>query len=285
MRTIILPDEKTEIPVLGQGTWLTFEHKNVRFEQEKAALLAGIEAGMTLIDTAEMYGESMTETLVGQALQGLPREKLFLVSKIYPYNAGVQNIFKSCTASLRRLQTDYLDLYLVHWRGQIPLAETVYCMENLKTEGLIRRWGVSNFDTDDMRELWETNDGCNCTVNQVLYNAGSRGIEYDLLPWMRAHDVFLMAYCPLGHGGAFQRDLLKNAALQRLALKHQVSVAQILLAFAIRDSASIAIPCSRQKAHTLDNAAAATIKLDADDLLVIDAEFPSPRHKIPLDIL
>lgn len=283
MRTVTLPDN-TIVPALGQGTWLTFENTDKRYEQEKAALLAGIDAGMTLIDTAEMYGEGRTETLVGRAIQSIAREKLFLVSKVYSFNAGAHAIFTSCVNSLKRLQTDYLDLYLLHWRGSVPLAETVRGMEELRAQGLIRRWGISNFDVSDMEELWQVPMGENCAVNQVLYHVGSRGIEYDLLPWLQAHNVPLMAYCPLGHGGRRQQNLLQNNTLKGIAQAHNAGVAQILLAFVLRHGNTVAIPCSRQKQHTLENAAAAEIILSADDLAAIDAAFPPPKHQMPLDM-
>ena len=185
---------------IGQGTWYLGEDPD-RFDAECSALRAGVEAGMNLIDTAEMYGDGAAEELVGRAIQGLDRDKLFLVSKVYPFNAGRGDIRVSCEDSLMRMKTDHLDLYLLHWRGSVPLAETVECMEELKEDGLIRAWGVSNLDTDDMQELFAQPDGTHCAANQVLYNVGSRGIEYDLLPLMRQHQIPVMAYCPLAQAG------------------------------------------------------------------------------------
>lgn len=282
-RQVRLPDG-TEVPALGQGTWFLGEQK-ARFEQEKEALIAGVDAGMTLIDTAEMYGSGKAESLIGSTIAGMDRSRLFLVSKVYPHNAGRKQIFKSCMASLERMGTDYLDLYLLHWRGGIPLEETVACMEQLKKEGKIRRWGVSNFDISDMEELWSVPGGKNCAVNQVLYHAASRGIEYDLLPWMREHHMPLMAYCPLAQGGDLRRGLYDNKVLNQIAADHGASVSQVLLAFVLRDGSTIAIPRSSQKTHTLDNAGADEVVLTAEELAMIDKEFPAPTRKVYLDIV
>lgn len=282
-RNVILPDG-TRVPALGQGTWFLGE-KRLQEEQEKEALISGIHAGMTLIDTAEMYGNGKAEELIGKTIRGMDRSQLFLVSKVYPHNAGRKNIFKSCMASLERMGTDYLDLYLLHWRGGIPLSETVACMEQLKKEGKIRRWGVSNFDVDDMEELWSVKGGENCAVNQVLYHAASRGIEYDLLPWMREHHVPLMAYCPLAQGGDLRRGLYQSAVLKKIADSHSASVSQVLLAFVLRDGNTIAIPRSSKKEHTLENAGADSLVLTEEELAAIDKEFAPPSRKVYLDIV
>lgn len=282
-RHVTLPDGAS-VPAIGQGTWFLGEQRT-RMEQEKEALTAGVKAGMTLIDTAEMYGSGKAESLIGRTIAGMDRSSLFLVSKVYPHNAGRKNIFKSCLASLERMGTDYLDLYLLHWRGGIPLEETVECMEQLKKEGKIRRWGVSNFDTSDMEELWSVPGGKNCAVNQVLYHAASRGIEYDLLPWMREHHVPLMAYCPLAQGGDLRRGLYENAVLKNIAAAHGASISQVLLAFVVRDGSTIAIPRSSRKEHTLDNAGADGLALTEAELSAIDQEFPAPRRKVYLDIV
>lgn len=280
---VTLPDG-TMVPAIGQGTWFLGERK-AAFEQEKEALTAGVGAGMTLLDTAEMYGSGKAEELIGKTIQGMRREDLFIVSKVYPHNAGRKNIFKSCMASMNRMGVDYLDLYLLHWRGGIPLAETVACMEQLKKEGKIRRWGVSNFDTDDMEELWSVPNGKNCAVNQVLYHVASRGIEYDLLPWLREHKVPLMAYCPLAQGGDLKRGLYENPVLKRIASAHQASVSQILLAFVLRNGDVIAIPRTGKADHALENAAADTIILTAEELAVIDQAFPAPKRKVWLEMV
>ena len=220
------------VPALGQGTWYLGDSRSTH-DREAQALRAGVASGMTLIDTAEMYGNGRSERLVGDALDGtaaeggqlreadgtraktLDRDELFIVSKVLPSNAGEPDIFDSCDETLENLGVDYLDLYLLHWRGMVPLAETVACMEELIAEGKIRAWGVSNFDTDDMEDLWRVPGGQNCQVNQVLYHPGSRGIEFDLLPWMRDHGVALMAYCPLAQAGT--RRARRRASAARCA--------------------------------------------------------------------
>ncbi len=282
-RAVTLPDG-TKVPAIGQGTWFLGERRN-RWEQEKETLLTGIEHGMTLIDTAEMYGDGKAEELVGAAIRGLDRSSLFLVSKVYPHNAGRKNIFRSCTDSLKRMGTDYMDMYLLHWRGGIPLEETVECMEQLKKEGKIRRWGVSNFDAEDMEELFLVPGGENCAVNQVLYHAASRGIEYDLLPWMNMHGVPVMAYCPLAQGGDLKRGLYENRVLTSIAQSHNATVSQILLAFAIRSGQVIAIPRTATPAHAAENSSAMNLVLTEEELTQIDREYPAPTRKVGLDIV
>jgi len=271
------------VPALGQGMWHIGEAAEKR-EQEIDAIRAGIGAGMTLIDTAEMYGSGLSEKLVGEAISSTDRKKLFIVSKVLPSNAGKKNMERSCDATLKRSGTDYLDLYLYHWRGSVPLAETVACLEDLKAKGKIRAWGVSNFDTSDMEELFALPSGKNCAVNQVLYHLGSRGIEFDLLPWMRRQGVALMAYCPLAQAGTLRRGLFENEIVAAVAQKHGCDVTQVLLAWCIRDGSTIAIPRSSKKEHTLLNAGADTVQLDAEDLADLDKAFPPPTHKMPLDV-
>lgn len=273
----------TVVPSLGQGTWYLGENQASR-AAEWRALRTGIETGMTLLDTAEMYGDGRAETLLGSLIPKYDRSKLFIVSKVYPYNAGRGRIFQSCENSLRRLGTDYLDLYLLHWRGSVPLAETVSCMEELVRQGKIRRWGVSNFDTQDMEELWSVPNGNHCMVNQVLYHVASRGIEYDLLPWMRQHNVTLMAYCPLAQAGRLRRGLMEHPVLTQIAESHHAKVSQIMLAFVMRDGHTIAIPRTGRATHTLENSVSAYLKLSPEDLALIDSAFPAPTHKVPLDM-
>lgn len=282
-RMVTLPDG-AKVPAISQGTWFLGERKATA-EQEKQALTAGVNAGMTLIDTAEMYGSGKAEELIGRTIAGMRREELFIVSKVYPHNAGRKNIFKSCMASMQRMGVDYLDLYLLHWRGGIPLSETVACMEQLKKEGKIRRWGVSNFDTEDMEELWSVPNGKNCAVNQVLYHVASRGIEYDLLPWMREHHVPLMAYCPLAQGGNLRQGLYENAVLKQIAANHQATVSQVLLAFVVRNGDVIAIPRTGKAEHALENAGADGLELTKEELAMIDREYPAPKRKVYLDIV
>ncbi|MBE6935792.1 MAG: aldo/keto reductase [Ruminococcaceae bacterium] len=269
---------------LGQGTWHLAENHSRR-ESEIAALRRGIELDLNLIDTAEMYGGGRSEALIGEAIRGHAREDLYLVSKVYPHNAGRANIFKSCEASLKRLGTDYLDLYLLHWRGRVPLAETAECMEELVSRGLIRHWGVSNLDTDDMRELAAVPHGKNCVTDQVLYHLASRGIEYDLLPWLEVQGTTAMAYCPLAQYGDLQRGLIGNRGLTNVARRHHASAAQILLAFTLRHDFVIPIPKSSSPEHTEDNAGALAIHLTEEDLRELSQDFPAPTRKTWLDIV
>ena len=281
--SVFLPDG-TAVPCLGQGTWHLGE-KQVLREQEIRALRVGTEKGMILIDTAEMYGEGASEELIGEAIQPLDRDKIFLVSKVYPHNAGRKRIFESCKNSLNRLGTSYLDLYLLHWRGSVPLAETVSCMEELINQGLIRRWGVSNFDYADMKELWNVSGGDRCAVNQVLYCLDSRGIEYDLLPWQNQHHIPIMAYCPLAHGGNTSKKLQHNHAVETVAAAHNATPVQVLLNFAVRSGTIIAIPKSSTPEHTQENAESVFFKLTEEDLALLENEFPHPQRKMPLDIM
>jgi len=240
---------------------------------------------MTLIDTAEMYGRGLSEQLVGQAVKGCCREKVFLVSKVLPQNAGRNRMRRSLNHTLRMLHTDYLDLYLLHWRGSIPLIETVECMEELVREGKIRAWGVSNFDIDDMEELFLLPDGKNCVVNQVLYHLGSRGIEYSLKPWMDARGVALMAYCPLAQGGILRREMMADPVLQRIAGEHRITVIQLLLAFVLQQGNTVAIPRSGKPEHVQANRKVMEIRLSEKEMEELNQAFPAPDHKCRLDIV
>lgn len=271
------------VGAVGQGTWYLGESRST-FVQEQNTLRAGIEAGMTLIDTAEMYGEGAAEQLVGAVIRDYTREDLYLVSKVYPFNAGRNAIFKSCEASLRRMGTDYLDLYLLHWRGSVPFSETVECMEKLKARGLIRAWGVSNLDTADMRELLRLPDGAHCATNQVLYHLGSRGIEYDLLPLLRQHNIPVMAYCPLAQAGRLRRGLTNAPVVQAVAQAHGATVNQVLLAFLLAQPGVIPIPRTARTEHALENAKAANVHLTTQELSLLDKAFPAPNRKVPLDM-
>jgi len=279
MRCLSLRDG-TKIPLVGQGSWYMGDDPS-KLEEERETLRVGIAAGMTLLDSAEMYGNGCSERLLGSVVPEYNREELFLVSKVYPHNAGRSHIFESCEASIKRMNAEYLDLYLLHWRGSVPLSETVECMEELVKEGKIRRWGVSNFDVDDMEELFRVKNGENCAVNQVLYHLGSRGVEYDLLPWLNSHEVPLMAYCPLAQGGSLRRGLLEDRAVKTLAKKY----AQILLAFLLSRPGVFAIPKASKKAHAEENAKAAGIILTPEDLALLDGSFPPPKRKMYLDIV
>ncbi|KAG5471509.1 hypothetical protein LSCM1_01602 [Leishmania martiniquensis] len=282
-RTVRLPDGTTA-PALGQGMWMMGDIPAKR-ASELAALRAGLAAGMTLIDTAEMYGNGRSEKLAAEAIKETPREELFIVSKVLPQNASRAQIFRSCDASLQNIGTDYLDLYLLHWRGSVPLSETVACMEELVKSGKIRRWGVSNFDLDDMKELWRVPGGDKCAVDQVLYHLGSRGVEYDLIPWLTKHHVPVMAYCPIAQAGDLNSELYKSTIVQSVAARHSATVTQVLLAFLLRSGHVIAIPRSGSPAHTKENAAAVSISLTEADMAELNAAFPAPTRKVPLDIV
>lgn len=275
MRMVTLPGGET-VPALGQGAWMLAETPGRRAD-EIAALRRGLDLGLALIDTAEMYGDGASEELIGEALAGR-RDAAFLVSKALPNHAGRASLERACAASLKRLRTDRLDLYLLHWRGSVPLAETVAGMETLQARGMIRHWGVSNFDVDDMEELWAAG-GAACATNQVLYNLSRRGPEFDLLPWMASRGVPAMAYSPIEQGR------LKPAALAPIAAKHAVEPWAVALAWALRAGDVITIPKAGQIAHVEANARAAGLTLDADDLAALDAAFPPPRRKRALEMI
>jgi diketogulonate reductase-like aldo/keto reductase len=281
--TIKLKDG-SEFPAFGMGTWYLGENPDRR-AAELDALRTGLEEGITLIDTAEMYGSGLSEELVGEAIRGMSRDSLYLVSKVLPSNAGGDRLEKSLDASLKRLGTDYLDMYLYHWRGSYPLAETVSKLEAMVKKGKIRRWGVSNFDTDDMDELLSVPGGRNCCVDQVLYHLGSRGIEYELLPYLKDKNIAVMAYCPLAQGGDLRRQLLTSPVLQEIANKYGISVMQLLLLFVLHDENVCAIPRSGNAQHVRQNVQAASMKLLEDDYKTIQDAFPAPDHKTYLDIV
>jgi diketogulonate reductase-like aldo/keto reductase len=276
MREVRLPDGET-VPALGQGTWMMGETVSRRTE-EIAALRRGVELGMTLVDTAEMYGDGRTEVLVGEALQGL-RDMAFIVSKAYPQNAGRQGLPRACERSLKRLGTDRIDLYLLHWRGGVPLAETIEAMEALKAQGKIRHWGVSNLDTDDMEELVAAG-GEGCTTNQVLYNLARRGPEYDLIPWLAQRRIPLMAYSPVDQG-----RLPRGGALAEVGARRGATPYQVALSFVLARGDVIAIPKAGRRDHVEENRGAVDLLLDEEDLAALDRAFPPPRRKTPLAML
>jgi diketogulonate reductase-like aldo/keto reductase len=279
MRTVVLPGGET-VPALGQGTWYMGERRG-EAAKEADALRLGIDLGMTLIDTAEMYASGGAEQVVAQAIAG-QRDKVFIVSKVLPQNASRAGVPAACERSLKRLGTDRIDLYLLHWRGGHPVAETVAAFEALKTAGKIRHWGVSNFDTDDMQEVLGVPNGKNCAANQVLYHPDSRGIEFDLLPWCADHSIPIMAYSPLGHD---VRKLLGSPALQAVARAHGATPAQVAIAWGLRSGRVMSIPKAADAAHVRENAGAADIVLTAEDLAAIDAVHKPPRRKVGLDLL
>jgi len=274
---VILPSG-ISVPALGLGTW------NMGEDARKAAievesLKRGLDLGMTLIDTAEMYGEGGAEKVTGQAITGR-RDEIFLVSKVYPWNASRKGVVEACERSLARLKTDRLDLYLLHWRGEHPLEETVAGFEELRRAGKIGAWGVSNFDIDDMEELMQVPEGQNCAVNQVLYNLSRRGIEYDLLPWCQERNIPVMAYSPIEQG-----RILRNGELIRIAKAYQATPAQVALAFLLERESVIAIPKSANPDRVAENAAAAELELSDEDLAALDAAFPPPDRKRSLEML
>lgn len=267
-----------EIPVLGIGTWKMGEEPAHR-RAEVAALRAAIDQGMTLIDTAEMYGDGASEEVVGEAMSGR-RNDVFLVSKVYPWNASRQGTVRACEASLKRLGTDHLDLYLLHWRGEHPLQDTVAAMESLKQAGKIGAWGVSNFDVADMEELMAVPGGENCVANQVLFNLSRRGIEFDLLPWCQARDIAVMAYSPIEQG-----RLLQHPDLIRIAKAYQATPAQVALAFVLEREGVVAIPKTSSEARVKENRGAVDLDISDEDWATLDAALPPPTRKQPLEML
>ena len=276
MRTVSLPGGE-QVPLLGQGTWMMGERPDRR-PDEIAALRLGVDLGMTLIDTAEMYGDGAAEELINEAL-GDVRDQLFLVSKAYPQNASRARLRVACEASLRRLGTDRLDLYLLHWRGSVPLGETVEAMEMLRAAGKIRHWGVSNLDTGDMDEL-RAGGGDGCAVDQILYNLTRRGPEHDLLPWLEAHGIPAMAYSPVEQG-----RLITDQTLRRIAGSISATPVQVALAWTLRLGNVIAIPKASSVAHVRENRAAADLMLSDEEMVALDAAFPAPRGRRPLEML
>lgn len=277
MRKIKLPSGEA-VPVLGQGTWYMGDHASRRAD-EIATLRLGLDFGMTLVDTAEMYGDGASEKLVGEAIAGR-RDEVFLVSKVLPSNATRHGTIAACERSLKRLGTDRIDLYLLHWRGRTPFAETIAAFETLQDAGKIRHWGVSNMDIDDMREIARAPGGDAMAVNQILYNLTRRGIEYDLLPQAQARGLPLMAYSPIEQG-----RLTEYPEVQDIADRHGVSPAQIALAWVLRQQGVIAIPKASTPAHVQQNRAALEVQLTAQDLMELDDAFPPPDGPESLEMI
>jgi diketogulonate reductase-like aldo/keto reductase len=267
-----------QMPAFGLGTWRMGESAAKR-ASEVAALRHGIERGVMLIDTAEMYGSGEAERIVADAV-GKRRDEMFIVSKVLPSNSSKRGTLAACEASLKRLKTDRIDLYLLHWRGSVPLEETIEAFTQLAQAGKILDWGVSNFDISEMGELWKTPDGDCCVTNQVLYNLSRRSIEYDLMPWCRKHRVPIMAYSPIEQG-----RLLGNAALRDVANKHNATPAQVALAWLMRHDDVIVIPKAGSPAHVDEDLAAIDLLLTHDDFVALDRAFPPPRSAKPLDML
>ncbi len=281
MQHLRFPDGST-CPSLGLGTWRMGESKRER-AAEVAAVRLALEIGYRVIDTAEMYGEGGAEELVGQALAEavragtVTRDEVFVVSKVYPHNASRQGVRDACDRSRRRLGLEHIDLYLLHWRGQHRLAETVAGFDSLVERGHIVRWGVSNFDVDDMQELLGVKGGAACAANQVYYSLGERGAGFDLLPWLQRHAMPLMAYCPIDRG-----HVAGNAALQQVAEHHGATATQVALAWVMQQRGVMAIPKAVRETHLRENFASAALQLSAEDLAAIDRRFPPPRAKTAL---
>jgi len=275
--TITLPSGEA-VPRLGQGTWRMGESRRLR-DEEIAALKLGLGLGMTLIDTAEMYGDGEAERIVGEALAGR-RDEVFIVSKVLPENASRAGTIAACERSLKRLGTDRIDLYLLHWRGRHPLKETLAGFQALMDQGLIRSWGVSNFDVDDMEELEALPGGKAAATNQVLYNLARRGIEADLLPWCRDRGIPIMAYSPIDQG-----RILRDRSLGRVAARHGATPAQIALAWVLRHEDMMVIPKAMTETHVRKNRAALDLPLTPADLAELARAFPAPRGLQPLEML
>lgn len=275
IRTTTLPAGEA-VPVFGLGTWKMGEDSR-HASAEADALKLGLDLGATLIDTAEMYGNA--ETVVGEAIAGR-RDGVFLVSKVLPSNASRSGTIAACERSLKRLRTDRIDLYLLHWRGGVPLGETVEAFETLKAAGKIRHWGVSNFDADDMEELFELPAGGNCQTNQVLYNLSRRGPEFDLMPWCRKQGMPVMAYSPVEQG-----RLARSGKFEAIAARHEATPAQVALAWAMARPGVIAIPKSSRPDHVRQNIAALDLSLTPGDLAELDRVFPPPVRKKPLEMI
>jgi diketogulonate reductase-like aldo/keto reductase len=275
MKQILLPSGE-RVPAFGMGTWNMGEHRSQR-PAEVTALRLGLELGVRLIDTAEMYGEGGAEEVVGEAIAGR-RGEVFLVSKVYPHNASRKGAVAACERSLKRLKTDRLDLYLLHWRGNVPFAETLEAFESLRAAGKIRHWGVSNLDLSDMEEIWDLSEAVQ--TNQLLYNLARRGIEWDLLPWQRERHIPVMAYSPIE-----QARLVKNATLIDFAKRHGMTSAQAALAWLLAKDDVIVIPKAANAAHLKDNLASLKIRLSGDQLADLDRAFPPPSGPSALEML
>jgi diketogulonate reductase-like aldo/keto reductase len=277
MKSVALPSGET-VPALGQGTWYFGEDPDRR-QEEITSIRRGIDLGLTLIDTAEMYGEGLSEQLVGEAIAG-QRDKVFIVSKVYPHHASRRAMHTACNKSLKRLRIDAIDLYLLHWAGEVPIEETVEAFEALKRDGKIRHWGVSNLDLEQMKMLGSQSGGQAVQTNQVLYNLGQRGIEWDLLPWLRQHRIPVMAYSPFEHG-----RLLRSRALAAFARKHVMTPAQVAIAWLLAQEGVIAIPKTASVKRLEENAVALERRLTQAQLRELDSLFPPPDGPRPLAMI
>lgn len=272
------------VPIIGQGSWEMAESGNAK-KEAIASIRLGVEVGMTHIDTAEMYGNGKAEEVIGDAIKGLKREKLFIVSKVLPSNASFKGTIKACENSLRRLKTDYLDSYLLHWPGNIPLEETMTALEHLVKEGKIKSLGLSNFDVDGLKEAKTFLRKEKITCNQVYYHLAERGIERKLIPYCQRQNIAIVAYTPFGKKGLPSENTAKGKALRQIAEKHNASVRQVILSFLVRKDIVFTIPKASKEDHLLDNAGAGDLVLDSSDIKLIDANFPAPDHDKPLATL
>ena len=275
------PPTDTAMPRFGIGTWRMGEQSSAA-QAEIAVITAAIERGVTLIDTAEMYGDGGAERVIARAIANAPtaREKLFIVSKVYPHNASRNGTVAACERSLKRLGADYLDCYLLHWPGEHPITETVDAFETLKAQGKIRAWGVSNFDVEDMQELITTPNGSNVATNQVLYNLSCRGVEFSLLSWQRQHGISTMAYSPIA-----QAELVTSSKLKAIASDIGATPAQLAIAWLLTQPDVIVIPKTTHLARLEENLGALDLTLDASTLAALDSAFPKPRKRTPLAML
>lgn len=277
-KTITFNDGTKVVP-MGMGTWYMGENPALRHDEVRA-LRWGMDAGLTVIDTAEMYGDGRAEQVVAEAIAGR-RDEVYLIDKVLPWHAGRDGVKQVCEGSLKRLKTDFIDLYLLHWRGPYPLAETVEAMEQLREEGKIGLWGVSNLDTDDMEELFSTStSGCHCAANEVLYNLSRRGIEYDLLPWCKDKNMPVIAYSPIEQG-----RILHNSTLHHIARKYNVAPATVALAWLLTHTGVLPIPKAGTEEHARQNFAALSLRLDDEDLRLLNEAFPAPEGKTPLEMI
>ena len=273
--TVRLPTGET-VAALGQGTW-TMGDSSRRRKEEVTALRLGLDLGMTLIDTAEMYASGGAEEVVGEAIAGR-RDQAFIVSKVMPGNSSRRGTVAACEKSLKRLKVEAIDLYLLHWPGNVPIAETVDAFTTLKRAGKIRHWGVSNFDIDEMKELIDVPGGDAVSTNQVMYNLRRRGVEFDLIPWCLQRHVTLMAYSPLDQG-----RLLRSREIEQIAAKHKATPAQVALAWCLLQEQTMVIPKAGSEAHVRENYGALLVQLDDKDLAALDRAFPPPARKKPLE--
>jgi diketogulonate reductase-like aldo/keto reductase len=284
MRQHTFGSAAAKVPVIGQGTW-NLPERGEAMEEAKRALKLGIELGMTHIDTAEMYGSGRSEEIIAQAIQGLPRERLFIVSKVLPENASYQGTIRACERSLKRLKLSYLDCYLLHWRGSHPLSDTIGALEKLVDDGKIKSFGVSNFDVRDLEEAQQCLSKHKIACNQVLYHLKQRGIERRLIPYCADNNIAVVGYTPFGQRALPGARTAGGAALDAVATKHGATMRQVVLAFLVRQDNLFTIPKSAVPEHTRENAGAGALGLDAEDIDRIDQAFPAPQRDVPLAML